>query len=300
MIQPFFMFIVGVAMPFSFARRDVANEPWRTQFRHVLKRAALLIAFGILARSIGAGKPNLDLINVLAQIAFTYTVAFLLLRKPWTVQLGASFALLAAHTLFYLFATAPGVTGPWDKNANIGWWLDGAVLGKHWGGGYATVNCVSSAANTVWGMMAGFVLMSARTPGEKIKLLAGVGVAAVAAGMALDPLIPNIKKIWTASFAVSSVGYTLLVLALFYWLIDIRGWRRGTAILAMVGANSIFIYLFHEILHRWMRQTGLTFTGWAVNLWGPFGSMLNEWLVIGFQIYVCYWLYQRRIFFKLS
>lgn len=299
MIQPFFMFIVGVAMPFAFERRQKLGESAGKQLGHVLKRCALLILLGTMARSISAGKPVLDVINVLGQLSFTYLVAYLLLPYSWRVQLAASVALLAAHTALHLFVSAPGVTGPWDKNANIGWWLDGVILGKHWGGGYATLNCLSSASATIWGLMAGNLLKSPIEAARKYRVLIVAGIAGIVIGTALDPVIPNIKKIWTASFAFSSGGITLLTLALFHWLIDTKSWRAGTSIIAMVGANSIFIYLFHEIMHRWMRQTGLVFTGWAVEWWGPFGSMLNEWLVIAFQIYVCYWLYQRRIFFKL-
>lgn len=299
MIQPFFMFIVGAAMPFAFEKRAAAGEAGGTAFLHVLKRCALLILLGTMARSIRADRPVLDLINVLAQIAFTYLVAYLVLNKGWKVQAGTALALLAAHTALFLLASAPGVMGPWDKNANIGWVLDTMILGKNWGGGYATINCVSSASATIAGVMAGFLLKEPIPAGAKIRTLLAWGGALVVAGLALHPVIPIIKKIWTASFAFYSIGYTLFALALSYWLFDVKGYRTGSRILAMVGANSIFIYIFHEILGRWMTRSGLVFTGWAVDLWGPFGNMLNAWLVIAFQVYVCYWLYQRRIFFKL-
>jgi predicted acyltransferase len=299
LIQPFFMFIVGVAMPWAFARRREAGEAWAVTVRHVLKRCALLILLGTMARSLGAGKPVLDLINVLAQIAFTYFVAFLLLNKGWRVQLGVSLALLAVHTSLYVWITLPGVTGTWEKNANFGYVLDTLVLGKNWGGGYATINCLSSAANTIWGMMAGWLLFSGASNGEKVRKLVMAGAVGMVAGLVLELWVPNIKKIWTATFALLSGGITLWVLALFYWAVDVRGWRRGTRLLAMIGANSIFIYLFHEILLRWMTQSGLVFTQWIVDWNEPFGRFVNANLVIAFQVYVCYWLYQRRIFIKL-
>ncbi|MBI3684607.1 MAG: DUF5009 domain-containing protein [Acidobacteria bacterium] len=299
LIQPFFMFIVGVAMPFSMSRRRAGGQSRMLEFRHVLKRCALLLLLGTMARSISAGKPTLDVINVLGQLSFTYLVAYLVLDRGWKVQAAAAAALLAAHWAFYVFVSAPGVTGPWDKNANIGWWLDGAVLGKHWNGGYATINCVSSASSTIFGVMAGFLLLSGRASRDIIRRLAILGFAGIAAGLALDPLIPIIKKIWTPSFAIYSTGYTLLALALLYWLCDVKQHRRWAAIPAIVGMNSIFIYLFYEIMHRWLGQTSLVFFGWAVNWWGAWGKMLNECTVVAFQIYVCWWLYQRRIFFKL-
>lgn len=299
LIQPFFMFIVGVAMPWAFTRRAQSGEPWAVTLRHVLKRCALLILLGTVARSLGAGRPIIDLINVLAQISFTYLVAFLILNKGWRVQLGVSLALLALHTGLYLFVSLPGVTGPWEKNANFGYALDTLVLGKNWGGGYATINALSSAANTIWGLMAGWVLFSRASPREKLRKLFIAGAIGIAAGLALDPLIPNIKKIWTVTFALLSGGITLWVLAFFYWACDLKGWRRGTVLLSMIGANSIFIYLFHEILLRWMTQSGLVFTQWLVALNEPFGRFFNANLVIAFQVYICFWLYRRRIFFKL-
>ncbi len=299
LIQPFFMFIVGVVMPVSFARRWAAGEPWSRSLLHVLKRSALLILFGLIARSIQGNRPLIDLINVLAQIAFTYLVAFLLLRQRWTVQGAVALGLLVAHCAIYQFAWAPGVQGPYVKDANIGWYLDGLVLGKHWGGSYATINCISSAANTIFGMMAGELLVSSLPLGRKLRILALTGVAGVLAGFGLSLVIPLNKRIWTASFALYSTGMTLLALLLFYWIFDLKKQHRWAKLFVIVGANSIFIYLFHEILHHWLTQTALVFTGWAVDWWGPGGRAFTALVVIAFQIYVCWWLYRRRIFFKL-
>lgn len=299
LIQPFFMFIVGTVMPISFAKRWAAGEPWNRSLLHVLKRSALLIVFGLIARSIQANKPVIDLINVLAQIAFTYLIAFLLLRKSWKVQGAAALGLLAVHWAIYQFASAPGVQGPWVKDANIGWYLDRVILHKNWSGSYATINCLSSAANTIFGMMTGELLISTLPLARKMRILATTGVAGVIAGLALSLIIPLNKKIWTASFALYSTGMTLLALLLFYWIFDVKEKRRWATLFVVVGANSIFIYLFHEILHGWLNRTALVFTGWAVDWWGPAGKALTMLVVIAFQIWVCYWLYRRKIFFKL-
>jgi predicted acyltransferase len=299
LIQPFFMFIVGVVMPVSFARRWAAGETWQKSLWHVLRRSALLILWGLIARSVHANRPVVDLINVLAQIAFTYLVAFLVLRKPWQTQLGFAFGLLAVHWALFEFAVAPGVAGPWVKDANIGWFLDKALLGKNWGGSYATINCLSSAANTVFGVVAGQLLGAKMDEARKLRVLVLVGVAAVLAGSLMDFGVPLNKKIWTASFAVFSTGWTLLALALFHWVCDIRGKVAWARLFLMVGANSIFIYLFHEILGGWLGRTTLIFMWWSVDLWGPVGRMLNSMVAIGLQCALCVWLYRRRIFFKL-
>jgi len=299
LIQPFFMFIVGAVMPVSFAKRWEKGEPWKTSLLRVLRRSALLILCGLLARSIQANRPTIDLINVLAQIAFTYLVAFLVLRKPWQTQLGFAFGLLAVHWALFQFAQAPGIQGPWVKDANVGWWLDRMLLGKNWGGSYATINCLSSAANTIFGVVAGGLLVSKVDEDRKLRLLVGVGVAAILAGSLMDAGIPLNKKIWTASFAIFSTGWTLLALALFHWLCDIRGRVKWAALFLMVGANSIFIYMFHEVLGGWLARTTLIFMWWSVDLWGPPGRALNSIVAIALQCALCVWLYRRRIFFSL-
>ncbi len=299
LIQPFFMFIVGAVMPISFARRWEQGETWRASLLHVLKRSALLIVWGLIARSVGANRPVVDLINVLAQIAFTYLMAFLILRKPWQTQLGFAFGLLAVHWALFMFATAAGVQGPWVKDANIGWFVDQTLLGKTWGGSYVTINCLSSAANTIFGVVAGGLLVSKLDEVRKLRVLLLVGVAAVLAGAMLDAAIPLNKKIWTASFAVFSTGWTLLALALFHWLCDVLGHVRWASLFVMVGANSIFIYLFHEILGGWLSRTTLIFLWWSVELWGPGGRMLNAVAAIALQCALCVWLYRRRVFLKL-
>jgi predicted acyltransferase len=292
MIQPFFMFIVGVAMPYSFARRAEEGESWTRSLGHVLKRCALLILWGLVARSVQAGKPNLDLINVLAQVSFTYLVAFLLMRFPWRTQLVVASAILALHSSLYLSA---GFADPWSRNSNIGAYWDRVVLGKNWGGGYATINCLSSAFNTIAGVIAGVWLRA----GSPVRPLSVGGASLVVAGLLLNFWIPINKKIWTASFALVSTGICLLTLLLFYFVCDVWQKRRWGRVFVIVGTNSIFIYLFHEILGRWMRQTAPVFFGWAVDWWGAPGKMLMAAALIGLQIYVCWWLYQRKIFFKL-
>jgi len=299
LVQPFFMFIVGAVMPASFAARWAAGETWAKSLRHVLRRCALLILLGLLARSIQAGRPVLDVINVLGQLAFTYLVAFLVLRQSWKVQLGVALGLLAAHWALFQFVTLPGVAGPWARDANIGSVLDHWILGKNWRGSYVTINCLSSAANTLFGVLAGSLVLAKTTPSRKVATLALGGAAGIAAGLALSPFIPIIKKIWTPSFALYSGGITLLALLLFYWLCDVRKLRAWARVFVIVGSNSIFIYLLNEILREWLNETALVFTRPAVTAWGPWGLFLTDWVVILFEIYVCWWLYRRKIFLRI-
>jgi len=229
----------------------------------------------------------IDVINVLAQLAVTCPIAFLLLRRSQAFQLGAGLTLLAAHTLAYM-----AFGNPWTVGENLGEVLDRAIFGKNWGGHYATINCISSAFNTVLGVIAGGLIRERAFP-----KLARLGGACLALGLLLSFWVPVIKKIWTASFALVSGGITILALLLFWWLCETKG--RKMKLFVMVGANSIFIYLFHEILEDWLYRTAKVFTGWGTSYWPAELLAFNHLVAVIFQIWVCVWLYRRKIFFKL-
>ncbi len=284
LIQPFFMFIVGAVMPWSFEKRFAAGE---NVWPRVLRRSGLLILWGMIARSIRAGRPMVDLINVLAQIAVTYPIGVAVARRGFAVQLSVALGLLAAHTISYLAAGQP-----WTVGENLGEGIDRAIFGKNWGGHYATINCFSSAANTIFGLMAGQLLRQGA-----IAKLGQFGGALTIAGLALSPWVPIIKKIWTASFALVSGGLSVAALLLFWYVCERRGWSLN--LFTIVGANSIFIYLFHEILERWLTQTAKIFVGWGTDYWPDYLLAANDVVVVAVQIWVCVWLYRRNIFFKL-
>lgn len=283
LIQPFFMFIVGAVMPWSFEKRFARGE---SGWPHVLRRAALLLLWGVIARSIRAGRPVLDVINVLGQLAVAYPIAFSVLRLKVPAQLIAALALLAFHAAAYI-----AFGSPWTVSENLGESLDRALFGKNWGGHYATINCISSAANVIFGAICGGLIRQ----GQRARLAPLAG-AMIAAGLALSPWIPIIKKTWTASFSLVSGGLTILALLGFWWLAE-RGWQMRMAVI--VGANSIFIYLFHEILENWLERTAKVLTTWGMAYQVDWLLALNQLIVVAFQIWLCHWLYQRRIFFKL-
>ena len=284
LIQPFFMFIVGAVIPWSLEKRLAAGEKL---WPRVLRRSGLLVLWGLIARSIRAGRPVIDLINVLAQISFTYPVGVAVGARSPNVQMAVALGLLMAHTVAYVAAGQP-----WTPGENLGEVIDRAIFGRNWGGHYATINCVSSAANTVFGVVAGQLLRQ-----RALRRLGQLSAALIIAGLALSPWIPIIKKIWTASFALLSGGLSMAALLVFWYLCEQRGWRLR--LLTMVGANSIFIYLFHEILEQWLTQTAKVFTGWGTAYWPDFLLAFNTLVVVAFQIWICVWLYRRNIFFKL-
>ena len=302
LIQPYFMFIVGVAMPFSFARRIAQGEPWSNRFRHVLRRSLVLLLLGVGLHIGYSGKLVLELWNVLSQLSVTYLVAFLWMEKSARAQIGFTALLLIGMELLYRLWAVPGFDQPFVKDHNFGSYMDLVLMGKiNAGGGWVAINCIPTAAHTMWGVLAGALLKGERSPSHKIKVLAWSGIAMIAAGYALDPVTPIIKRICTSSFVIVSGGYCLLTLALFYWLVDVRKWQRWSFFAVVVGMNSIFIYLFAETIGpRWLNGFTAAVVGGFFGFLGEGAShVLTAFVVLGIEWWLCLWLYRKRLFFKI-
>jgi len=249
-IEPFFMFIVGVAIPFSVMNRLEKGEQWSKIFRHVLQRSVILFFLGIIDYSNGAGHPVWRLWSVLTQVSVTYMLAFLLMRKPIKIQLIVSFVLILISFLFYCFWSVEGFNQPYVADHNFGSWFDLKVMGVLEGDHWVSFNVVPTAAFTIWGVVAGLILRSDRTYRQKITILLIAGVIGIIAGLALDPVIPMIKRIATASITLLTGGACLLALAFSYWIVDIKKVHRIPMFFAIVGMNPLFICLHKLEVHH--------------------------------------------------
>lgn len=301
LIQPFFMFIVGVAMPFSFGKRWDRGDTWSATFLHALKRSATLLFFGLLLHCYYSKAYVFELWNVLSQLSVTYLVAFLFMRKHLRTQIIASLVILFVN--YILYRTAPfifdGVTSAWEKGTNLGSYMDMVLMGKINNGGWVAINVIGSSAHTMWGVIAGTILKGSRPQAEKIRLLLVAGIIAIIAGLALDPITPIIKRICTSSFIIVSGGWCLVALALFYWIIDVRGHNRWCTFLVAVGLNPIVIYLTKEFLGGWIRDFISIFTLPFLSHLGRVGHAINQNLVLLVFWYLAWWLWRRRIFIRI-
>jgi len=301
LVQPFFMFIVGVALAFSVAKREERGDERSLITRHVIVRSLVLLVLGWALYCIGPGRITFRFQNVLAQLGVTYPIAYFLMRRRPRAQVAWSFAFLILTELIYRLFWVPGYTQAFVPDHNFGSWVDMLISGELSSGHWVSFNAIPTAAHTIWGVLAGRWLMSKRTPGYKIRWLAIFGTAGVAVGFALTAVSPMIKRICTSSFVVASGGFCLLVLALSYWLIDVRMLRKWAVFFNIVGLNSLFIYLFTE-------SGG---TSWVARLVRPFAAGLFGWTgELGAEIFMslaalavlwlmCYWLYKRRILIKI-
>ncbi len=303
LIQPFFMFIVGVAMPFSYKSRAAKGDNHLTIQRHIFYRCFLLFLFGTGLHCVYSHKLVWELWNVLTQLSFTILVAFFLMRLSWKWQIGGSLGLLVlTEVLYRLYDPA----APFVKDANFGSYLDLLLLGKiNNGGGWVTINCLPTAAHTIWGVVCGQLLLSERSAQQKIKYFLVAAAMGLISGYTLDLLqiTPIVKRIATSSFVLASGGWAILVLALSYWWVDLKGQERGVRFFHVVGINSIFIYLFAETIgHQWLGGFTKTFNHGFLGLLGLPEIVLdltNALLVWGIMWYICFFLYQKKIFFKI-
>jgi predicted acyltransferase len=295
------MFIVGVAMPFSFGKRWARGENWGRTFKHALQRSFILLLLGWALYCIGPGKITFELWNVLAQLSVTYLIAFLLLRQTIKTQLIFTFVLLIISEMLYRLWPVAGFDQPFVPDHNFGSWFDMLVMGKLSGGHWVAFNAFPTTAHTMWGVLAGLILSSDRTDLKKIKILLIAGLIGVVAGYALNPITPIIKRICTSSFVIVSGGWCLVVLAFSYWLVDVRKIQTVPRFFAIVGMNPIFIYLFmHTGGANWLHQIVMPFVNGVFSWMGdPFTKIINALVVLMGMWYICYWLFQKKIFIKI-
>jgi predicted acyltransferase len=284
-------------MPLAFARRQAAGDRWSRVFSHVLWRAlALILLSNLLMNWNGSSPLRFQLINVLCQIAFSYVLCAALYALSFPMQIVAAVALMVFHhALFFLW---PGPEGPFDPVANIGAKIDLAVLGYNYSGSYTTINFLGNAITVLFGMWAGMLFAHQRPAGERMKILGACAAASFTLGALLSPWIPMVKRLWLGSFTFWSTGWVLVGLMVCYWAIEIQGWRQWTFPAVVVGMNCIFIYSFSQVLKGWLLRSIGRFTGnfeW-LGIAGPVALNIAGMMVMW---YLCYWLYRRRIFFKL-
>ena len=302
LVQPYFMFIVGAALPFAVAKRKQLGHSDPQILRHVLRRAFVLFLLGVGLHCVYAGELVWELWNVLTQLSFTYPLAYLLMRRRARSQVAVSVGLLLITELVYRQWAVPGFDQPFVKDHNFGAWMDMVLMGKiNAGGGWVAINCIPTAAHTIWGVLAGQLLKDASPAAEKIKKLAVLGAVCLVAGYGLDPITPIIKRLATSSFVIVTGGWCLLTLAVLYWILDVRK-RRGWAFPGVVvGMNSIFIYMLGEtVVPQWVNPTTAIFTDGVFFWMGAGGVAVSGALVVlGLEWWLCYWLYRKGLSIKI-
>jgi predicted acyltransferase len=304
LVQPAFMTIAGTAMYLSYQKKLKTGAGWKQYGRHVLVRCCKLFLFGAGLHCIYAGKLVWELWNVLTQLSVTTLIAYLLIDKPVHWQIVGCVVLLVSTEVLYRFVQISGYDQPFVFGKNFGSWMDTVLMGKTNSDGWVAINIIPTAVHTIAGTVIGKVLVSSVRTVTRIWILIAAAAICLLIGYGLDLLniTPIIKRISTSSFVLTSLGWVILILVFLYWIADVK--NTGRYIWAtVVGMNAIFIYLFFESVgHKWLNGAVSIFSNGIFNfirVGQQWVNVLSALCTLMVEWYLCYWLYKKRIFFKL-
>lgn len=302
LIQPAFMFMAGVAMAFSLNKQWANGVSWGQSFKKILKRCGWLFFLGVLDYAVRPKGLSFELWDVLTQLSFTTLVAFLIFRWSSIAQIGVCVGLLLLTEILYRFTNVPGFNLPFTDQHNFGNYVDTLLMNKINKGGWVAINCIPTAVHTIAGALVGKLLLGDK---DKLKTLLLCGLGCLVLGYSLDLLniTPIIKRIATTSFTLVSLGYCLWFLAASYWWIDIKDHRKRLTFFTIVGMNSLFIYLFFEIVgSRWFNAYITSISDGVLN-WFNAGELMRMIVsaicIFGLEWSLCYFLYKKKVFIRL-
>ncbi len=306
LIFPLFMFIAGVAIPFSVKSKLEKNVSKKRLFAKALKRLIILILLGVLYN--GTFRSGFDggrIASVLGQIGVGYFFAALIVIyfKSFRSRLIWLGGILAGIGVIQLLIPVPGAgAGVLTPEGCINGYLDRLLLpGKLYGGTFDPegILCSLSATGiTLMGTIAGNILRRKDTSDwQKTGYLTLSGVISIALALALSGFYPVIKSCWTSTFNLLTGGISFLLMALFYLVIDHWGIHKIFFYFRVIGMNSIFVYLATRIIN--FQRISEFFFGWLAKPFGEnsdfiilLGSLLMIWLVL-------YYMYKKKIFLRV-
>jgi predicted acyltransferase len=305
LVQPAFMLMAGSAMYMAYHYKKEKGITWQQNFKHIIIRCLKLFICGTALHCVYAGKLVWELWNVLTQLSITTLIAYVTIERSNAFQIIFSIALLLLTEILYRTVLMPGFTEPFVSGKNFGNWMDMVLMGKTNSDGWVAINIIPTAAHTIWGVLAGKLLLSNKTAKQKIGILLIAGVSALVIGYGLDiaNITPIIKRISTSSFAFVSGGWVLIIMAFLYWLIDVKQFNKYAWIAVVVGMNAIFIYLFFETVGvQWFNGAVGIFVKGFVGFTGMGEkglAVLSAFVTLFLEWCLCYWLWKKKIFIKL-
>ncbi len=313
LIFPFFLFIVGVSLVFSFHARLERGESRRALTLHTIRRSVTLFAIGLALNGLAAVQFGAWRIpGVLQRIAVVYCIAAILaLHTRTKARIAWVAGLLLVYWMVMRFVPVPGYGVPsvdiplLHPDGNLAAYLDRKLmLGHLW---EATrdpegiLSTIPSIATALCGVLTGEWLRSTHTQKQKAAGMLACGVAGVIAGQLWGLWFPINKNLWTSSYVLLTSGSALIALSFCYWLSDIHLHRGGWSLPFMVlGTNAISAYVISQVLGGWLGWSGARFLHWLTFVdSAALASLLHAMVVLVLSFIPMYWLYRKRIFIKV-
>lgn len=322
LVFPLFLFIVGVAITLAFGSRVESGRSTRDLYLKVIKRTLIIFAIGLFLNAFPYfGLSELRIPGVLQRIAVCYFFASIIfLNTKIRTQVGITIALLLIYWVLVKFIPAPGfVAGDLTKEGSLPSFVDRVVFGKHvWAQAKVydpegLLSTIPALATTLIGVLTGHWLRTKNSSYEKVAGMFVGGAICIAVGWAWNSFFPINKALWTSSYVLFSGGLALQFLALCYWVIDIKGYRRWAKPFEIFGVNAIALYVGAGIMADLLgviKVTGSAGTkvplgSWIYeNLFASWASPINASLAFAIA-FVLVWLgimwmlYRRKIFIKV-
>lgn len=309
LVFPFFLWMVGVSLTFSFARRVAVGADLGRLYLHTLRRGALIFGLGLLLNLI----PKFDFAHVripgvLQRIGICYLLAAALFLV--TSPRGLAIATAVLLTFYVILMTGHGYTDPWSIDNNYARSIDSVYLAGHmwvntkvWDP-EGIVSTIPAVATCLLGSLAGYLIRSALPAAEKIVWLYFSGSLLLLSGLLLSPWVPINKSLWTSSFTLLMAGLASISFATFYWLCDVQGVQRFFEPFRIYGTNAIAMFVLSGMLAKILALTGAGPWLWRNVYAGLFAdlrfSSLTYALTEVILLFGVAWLMHRRnIFVRL-
>ena len=308
LIMPLFIFIMGAAVPFSISNRLKQGQSRARIYLHILKRTAVLYFLGVLLGSGGLhfNWPEMDWVGVLQRIAVCYFfAAILVIHTKWQTQAIVAGAILLLYWAALTLVPVPGhgagvITPEGCLPAYIDQqFLPGKISEAFYGYGDSNgiLPTLASISTALLGALTGHWLRSNRPGNHKVTGLALAGLISLSVGYAWGQVFPIIRLLWTSSMALFAAGLSLLLLTLFYWLIDVRGYKKWAFGFVVIGMNAIAVFTATRVFvaHR----IGRVFVGGLSKWCGEWNGFINAVAGVTVIWLVLWWMYRRRLFIKI-
>ena len=308
MIFPLFLFISGVSFPFSAAKRLKQEGGRKTLYKHILRRGLLLVVIGVIYNNgVNFDFANLRYTSVLGRIGLAWMFAALIFmnsKKTYT-RLIWFWAILIVYWLLFVLFKAPDLGDPdhYSMSGNIAGYIDRLLLpGRYccykFGDNEGILATIPAIATGLLGILTGELLRSTIKPMKKVLYMTVAAIALMIVGQVWNLAFPINKILWSSSFVCWVGGLSLLLMALFYLVIDVWKFRKWSFFFVVIGMNPITIYLANRII-KWDGANEFFFRGIANILpeaWAPLIMSIGYIVVAWTFLYI---LYKRKIFLKV-
>lgn len=308
LIFPLFVFVMGLSIPLSLASRRDDPAAHRSLYPRILRRALLLYVLGVFYYG-GLEHPWHDIrwVGVLQRIAVCYLCgAIVYVNLHTRAQVALLVAILVGYWAMMSYIPVAGFPlGDFTPEGNVAGYFDRLFLpGKAWFRDLGwdpegLLSTLPAIGTCLIGLLAGQVIGDRRIkPQRKVVLLLAAGALLLLLGYAWNPWFPINKKMWTSSYVLAAGGYSCLLLAAFYQVIDIWRWRRWCMPFVIIGANAIFIYMAAELVP--FDKIALRFVGGDVAAaLGHYAGVVAAAVQLALEIGILWWMYSKRIFIRI-